>query len=445
MNKEIDFEKFVNTDFCNYSSYANVRQIASYIDGQKNASRKFVHTLMKKNINNFTRVDQLGPIMQIECEYLHGSADGVLVGMAQNFPGSNNLPLIDGRGNFGKKFNHEPAASRYIKARKSKITDLLFNVNDNSSLIQQSFEGTDIEPRYFLPILPLILVNGSEGISSGYSQMILPHNIKDIKKYISNKLNGKSNKKKLKPYFNNFKNNEATTQLDEDSEAWTMFGQFQQIKKGYIKVTELPPGMQLKKYIKILDKLEDTGKIKSYTDLSDNDNYEFDIKLKMDWDKKLNDITRYEYLGLKKKVTQNFTCLDENNRVVVFKNAEELIDKYIEIRTKGYINRKLFLIENLKNKINYNVSKALFIKGIIDKTIIIAKTKKEIIIKKLDTIDNILKDNNSYEYLLRMPLYSLTTEKIKELAAKVKELKIELKEIKSTSETVMWEKDLKQI
>ncbi len=261
--------EFFNTDFVDYSSYDNLRKIASVIDGFKNSSRKIAHTIIEKGITSELKVSQLNSKMAEFTEYLHGDASSVVVTMAQNFPGTNNIPLLDREGNFGTRFIPEASASRYIYTNGSKEMFNLFSKNDKNILINQSFEGTKIEPMFYLPSLPLLFVNGAMGgVSSGFAQDVLPRNPVKIKKYIQDKLENKSRAVKsnsLEPYFEGFK---GTIEQGDHSKHWLIKGIVEKISIIKVKITELPVGISLKKYIKVLDSLEDQGKIKSYKEIT---------------------------------------------------------------------------------------------------------------------------------------------------------------------------------
>ncbi len=164
---------FFENDYVDQASYDNLRKIASLVDGQKNSSRKIIYTILEKNIKDEIKVSQLGSKVAEFAEYLHGNLDGVIVNLAQNFPGTNNIPLLTREGNFGTRFAQEASASRYIYTYGSKEFFQLFNKNDNAILVKQYFEGEQIEPMFYLPTLPLLLINGSEGVSSGFAQKIL--------------------------------------------------------------------------------------------------------------------------------------------------------------------------------------------------------------------------------------------------------------------------------
>ena len=87
----------------------------------------------------------------------------------------------------------------------------------------------------------------------------------------------------------------------------------------------------------------------------------------------------------------------------------------------------------------------MFIKGVTQNEIIISKKKKDEIIKQLEKIQGIIKVNDSFDYLLKLPLYSLTSEKILELEKQLKETKDYLKELKETTSEILWTKDIEEL
>ena len=181
--------EFFNREYCNWASYDNLRKIASFVDGQKNAARKVLWYTLQKNQKNEIKVSQLDSKVAESEEYLHGSMAGVVVNLAKDYPGSNNINLMYPEGNFGTRLIPEASAPRYIYTYGTKAFFEMFNKQDDAILNSQSFEGKDIEPVFMLPKLPVLLINGSEGVTSGYAQKILPRNPKDIQKYISYYLN----------------------------------------------------------------------------------------------------------------------------------------------------------------------------------------------------------------------------------------------------------------
>ena len=169
-------EDFLNTKLVNYASYDNLRKIASCVDGLKNAARKVLYTVHDKKIKEKIKVLQLANKCAEYSDYLHGDLSGVVVTLGQDFSGTNNLPLIEKSGSFGTRSVNESAAPRYIFANGSKDFFKIFKYEDDDILIKQEFEGFQIEPKFYLPVLPMILINGSEGVSSGFAQKILGRN-----------------------------------------------------------------------------------------------------------------------------------------------------------------------------------------------------------------------------------------------------------------------------
>lgn len=376
------------------------------------------------------------------CQYLHGGAQGVIVTMAQNYTGTNNLPVLTREGNFGTRFSPEASAPRYIYTMKEKYTDKLFLKADNDILIGQEFEGDKIEPRFFVPTLPLLLINGSEGISSGFAQKILARNPVEIQKYIENKINSNNKQIDLKPFFNGFA---GTIEQAEESNKWFIKGAFRRKNLTSIEIVELPVGYNLKSYIKVLDKLEDDKVIRSYKDLSDGDTFHFVVNIESKALKAWSDDTVLDKMKLIKKVSENYTCMDENNKIRVFGSATEILDAFIDIRLEYFTKRKTSQLASIKNSLRILASKYIFINSVIQGKIEVNNKKKQEITEQIEQVENIRPSEGSFDFLLRMPIYSLTEEKVQELLKAIQEGKAEYGVVSKTDETAMWNNDLKAL
>jgi len=432
--------KFLNMDVVDFANYSTVRAIASYLDGLKNSHRKVIHFIKDVPSNKEKRLFNLSGEIMTATEYLHGDISGSVVTLAQNFTGSNNISLLKREGNFGSRFTPEASATRYIYTTKEDYFDDIFLPIDNNILIEQEFEGKKIEPRFFLPSVPLILVNGSEGIATGFAQKILPRNTQTIKQYIKNYLNAEKTPD-LKPSFNGFK---GTIEKGENKNQWIVKGEFIRKTKTEIIITEIPIGYNLSSYTKVLDKLEDDKIIKTYEDLSENDEFKFKIKTDMKFSS-YSDEEILDKLKLKKKITENFTVIDENNRVRVFNNAEELIQSYIDIKIHYTNKRKEYLINKIKDDLHILASKYIFVDNVIKGNIIVNNKKKTEIEEQLEKYEKIIKKDDAYDYLLRMPIYTLTEEKVQDLHNSIIQKKKDLDSIKSKSEKDLWLNDLEKI
>lgn len=433
--------EFFKKEYVDQASYDNLRKIASLVDGQKNASRKIIYTILEKNIKEKIKVSQLNSKAAEFAEYLHGSMDNVIVNLAQDFTGTNNMPLLHKKGNFGTRFTQEASASRYIYTFGSDNLFNLFNKNDTKVLLNQYFEGYQIEPMFYVPNLPVLLLNGSEGVSSGFAQKILPRNPKDIKEFISSFLKSKK-LPELKPWYSGFK---GTIEQGENNKQWLIKGKISRVNKTKILIEELPIGYDLKTYIGILDDLEDKKYFNSYVDKSEDDIFKFEINFTAKYLDEVSEDELLNKLKLIKKVSENYTCIDENNKIKVFENVNDILANYISVKLQYLQKRKDFQVQELENNIKLDYSRYTFIKNIVDGNLIINKRKKSDIEKDLDVIVNILKKDSSYDYLLNMNILSLTEERLDRLLNDIKTKKAELDKLKTTDIKDIWLAEIKAI
>jgi DNA gyrase/topoisomerase IV subunit A len=427
--------EFFNNDYVNYASYDNLRKIASVVDGQKNASRKILYTILEKNIRTEIKVSQLGSKVAEFSEYLHGNLDGVIVGLAQDYAGTNNIPLLVREGNFGTRFAHDASAARYIYTNGSKEFFELFNKDDVPVLKSQYFEGHQIEPMFYVPNLPILLINGSEGVSSGFAQKIIPRDKEKIKNYIKGFLSGSKSRYKFEPFYEGFK---GTVEQGDNPAQWLIKGIVKKIGVNKVEISEVPVGYNLKGYINVLDDLEDKKIIQSYRDKSEDDNFKFQVNISS---KSLKDLSEEQLLiklKLVKKITENYTVIDENNKIKVYDSAKDILDHYIKVKLDYMAKRKIFQSEKIEASIVLDFSKYTFIKLIVDEELKINKRKKDQIVADLSKVVNIIKRDDSYDYLLNMPIHSLTKERMDKLLQDIKDKQASLRLLKKTKPQDMW-------
>lgn len=426
-------EDFFKNEYIDFSVYDNVRKLGNYVDGQKNAMRKILHTVLQQNIDKFVKVSNLGPKVQDYAQYLHGSLEGTVVNMTANYVGSgNNLPLLEGDGNFGSTFIPEAAATRYIFARMNPILKQLFIKDDYVSLINQNFEGVKIEPRYYVPTLPIIAINGSEGVSIGFAQKILPRNPAEILKWVKQRTEGKKLTANLTPYWEGMK---CTVTQGDSPLQWIITGSFVRTTKHRLRVTALPIGYTLSQYLAILDKLVEDKVIKDYSDLSDNDLFEFELHVDSAFSARPDEWI-LDKLKLIKKITENFTCIDEDNKIVVFESLKHLLDSWYAVRMRFNALRRLHILKTMQDDMDYTEARSAFIKGVVEDKIEIKNTAEAKIVKQAEAYNSIL--TGRVEKFLNLPMRSLTKEEIAKLDKRVAELKLEIIEYtKLTAENIL--------
>jgi DNA topoisomerase-2 len=434
---------FLTDEYVQFAAYDTRRKIASQVDGLKISARKVVHTVIKQNINQPKKVSQLASKVAEETQYLHGEASlgGVIVGQAQDFTGTNNINLLKPEGNFGNRAIPAAAATRYIFTCKTNIIDVLFRKEDRELVPRQVFEGDVIEPRFFMPTIPLLLVNGSDAVATGFAQKILPRNPEQIIKYLKSHLAGKKPRIKMLPYYKGF----GGDIIETGPRSFRIDGKFQRVSLNQILITEVPVRFDLETYTKHLEKLEEKKIIQDFTDLSTDETFKFEVKVPREFSKNKTDEQIQQIFKLSTNVTENLTCNDENWNIVVHENVDSIMKSFIDIKLRYMQLRKDYLLDQMKDDLYDMSSKYLFIKGVVTGTIDINRKTYDQIAKQLDKIDGIRKVDDSYEYLLRMAISSLTKEKYVQLQEKIKAMKESFKELKGKTIQELWLSDIEEL
>ena len=449
MDNNYSVSDFFINDLPSYAAYDGTRKIAQVWDGLKISMRKIIFTLQNKYPKEFVKTENLANTCAAYTNYLHGAANlgGVCDTMAQSFVGANNYPLITGNsGGFGTRIRPVCSANRYTRVSLSEITKHLFLDADTKILEQQFFEGDYIEPKYFMPVFPVLFLNGSTGMSTAYAHNIFPRNPHEVISYIKKRLAGVDKPRlELAPWFRRYN---GSIRKNNDTGFYECVGVIEQNNTTTYAIREIPIGMEYDKYIEYLDKLCDDKVIVDYDDKCDTkkDNILFIVKTTREFTKKHNDLESLnKVFKLVKSLPENFTCIDENNRAKSFKTVQDILDNFIDIRLKFYQKRKDYILETLREKLVQMASKYYFIKAVVDESIVVSKKTKQDVIAQIEKIEKIKPINGSYDPLLAMQISSLTKEKMEELRKLIEEGKEEFKKAKSTSIEDMWLNDLHEL
>ena len=445
--KAINIEDFLDDFYSQSALYQSFRSISNFVDGLRPSSRKVVYTLRKQNSAELSKVSRLAASVSSETEYLHGEASlqNVIINMAQDFTGSNNVNLLHPSGNFGTRFVPTPAAARYIFTRKTEDFDFLFDRRDDATLEEQEFEGTKIEPKFYVPVLPVIALNGAEGIGTGFAQKILPRQKEDISKFIEDRLEGRS-PSVPKPWFRGFT---GTVEQGEAENQWITCGVFEKTSKTTLRITELPIGYTLSAFVEVLEKLVENKVIKSYTDRSEDDQFDFEVRVWMEFFEKNNtDHKIRRALGLEKSMKENFTCIDQYNKIREFGSITEILDAFIEVRKEFYEKRRQHMLEVLGRESSFLLSKIEFIEAILGDELRVNNRAKKTILEDLERLRgtrSIIPDSEgSFDYLLRLPIWSLTLERIQELRKEYASRQQKIAFLEKAEITDLWKADLKR-
>jgi len=435
---------FFDKEYLEYAKYVvENRAIPSCIDGLKPTQRKVVYIankIWKTGNEKPMKLFQLAGRVAAEAFYHHGntSLESSMVGMAQKF--KNSLPLLEGIGQFGSLRSPSAGAPRYISAKLHPNFRLLYQ--DFDLLENKIEEGEKIEPAFFLPIVPTVILNGTSGIAVGFATNILNRNPKDVVDACISTLNNKK-MKVLAPWIQEFK---GTFIRDlENPKTWKIKGQYQIINTTTVKITAIPPNYTYERYEEILNLLQEKGIITSYDDNS-SETIEYILKFRRSV---LNSLVSSEgklerTLRLNTQETENLTTLDENGKLKIFDKAEDIVKHFVDVRLGWYQTRKDYLIDKTEKQLSLVTNKARFIKDIIDSKLKINNVPKEKIVTYLKTnaYDTV---HGSYDYLLSMAIHSLTKERYEKLLLEKEGCIIALKTLKATDPKEMYLTDLKKL
>ena len=466
--KIVSYEEFINRELIHFSKYDCDRSIPNLMDGLKISQRKILFAAFKRKLTTEVKIAQFSGYVSEHSGYHHGEAslNAAIIGMAQNFVGSNNINLFLPNGQFGTRLQggKDSASERYIFTLLNKITRTLFQNTDDNILQYLNDDGLSVEPIYYAPIIPMILVNGSKGIGTGVSTDIMCYNPLQIIDYLQNKLIYIEDDIDFIPYYEGF--NGTITKISDDKVL--IKGIYEKIAIDKIRVTELPVGYWTEDFKELIEYWINPGEdkdknkippiIKDYEDMSKDTNVDFTIIFVKG---KLEEIEKskgdYGCNGLEKllklyttNTTTNMHLFDANDTLQKYEKVSDIIDSYYDVRLKLYKTRKDYMITSLEKVLIRLTNRAKYIKENLDGTIDLRKKKKEQVIEMLESKDYDkmvdAEDNEpSYKYLIKMPMDSVTEENVERLNKERGDKEAELEIIKNTTINKMWLNELDEL
>ena len=462
-HETISFEDFVHKEMIHFSKYDCERSIPNMMDGLKISLRKILFSAFKKKINSEIKVAQFSGYVSEHSGYHHGEAslNGAIVGMAQDYVGSNNINLLMPNGQFGTRLagGKDSASERYIFTEMNPLTRYIYRDTDDKILDYLDDDGMSVEPIFYAPIIPMVLVNGSKGIGTGFSTDIMCYEPVKIIEYIKNKLSSIENTEKLMPYYENFKG--SISSISESK--YLIKGCYEKINSTTIRITELPVGTWTDDYKKFIEDLIDgvkkggkkVKKIKDYNDMSTDKTV--DITITMANSNVIDDLESeqcdYGCNGLEKyfklyttNSTSNMHMFNHEEKLRLYKNAEEIIDEYFDVRLSMYNKRKEYLIKILEKEMILLSNKAKYIMEVLEGTIDLRKKKKEEITALLKSKNyDVIDDDEDYKYLIKMPMDSVSEENVSKLINDHENKNKELKLMKDLTIQKMWLNELEEL
>jgi DNA gyrase subunit A len=403
----VSLTEVVKEEYRNYQIYTLMDRAIPYLqDGLKPGQRRILFTLWKNQSKGLMKVSSATGLVLTLHPHGPASVESAIVNMAQDYTFSNNYPLIDKKGYFGERMETAPAASRYIECKLGKVADFLLFDDMNQVDMVPNYDEKVMEPVCLLPKLPIMLLNGAEGIGTGFSSVIPSFHHSDlINSIIQFVETGKA--KKLRSYVHNYKN-----KIETDEKGRLVFGMKFEELHGSIYITEIPRGYDATKIYRYLTKYIDEDYIKDFIDSSVNNDIKIELIFKKGQQPKLKDVI--EKMGQNSTMVPNYTLISERG-VRIFSAPEEIIEIFGAKRLEVVKRRYELMVEDLERKIRQNNEIIRFIK---DKEYEIAtksanrKTYVEYLDKKKFTFA---------EYLADMPIYRMTKEEVEKRMLMVKD------------------------
>ena len=445
----VGYSTYVNNELIHFSVYNLERAIPSICDGFKKSIRKIMYCCFKRKLHNEIKVAQLSGYVSEHGAYHHGEASlqEAIIGMAQNYVGSNNVNLLMPNGQFGTRIagGKDNASPRYIFTCLNPIVKHIFKEDDFDVLTYLDDDGTMIEPEYYVPVIPTVLVNGAIGIGTGFSTNIPCYDPKEIINNLKRMLNGEEPLDMI-PWYKGFTGDIT----DKESR-----GKYRKISGTKVEVTELPIQVwtedfknhldgYIDKHPKILKDYES-----HYTETSVKFILQFQSSTVLDDLLKETDGTNkfekdFKMISTRAVNTNNMHLFDKNGIITKYANVSEILKEFYDVRLEYYVKRKEHKLNQYEKELLNLDSRIKFIMSIIDGKLKVANGKKEDILNFLEK-NKFPKMNDKYDYLINMPVYNLTYEKKEELLKEFNNKDSQYEMYKKKTIENLWMDDLSEL
>ncbi|XP_071645421.1 DNA topoisomerase 2 isoform X2 [Temnothorax longispinosus] len=476
----VTFSDFINVELVLYSNYDNVRSIPNMMDGFKPGQRKVLFTCLKRNDKREVKVAQLAGSVAEHSAYHHGETSlmATIINLAQNFVGSNNINLLQPIGQFGTRLagGKDAASPRYIFTMLSPLARYIFHKHDDPLLKHEYDDNQRIEPVYYIPVIPMILVNGADGIGTGWMTKIPNYNPREIIENIHRMMDG-ADPKPMIPYYKNFK---GVVESCGDYR-YVISGEISIIGPDKVEITELPIGTWTQAYKETVLEPMLHGTDKTPAIITDYKEYNTDTAVHFIVMMNRDKLVELEKDGLHKvfklQTTTSITSMcafDENQCLNKYDSVVQILKVFYKVRLEAYHKRKNYLEGALQAEAEKLTNQARFILEKCDGTLVIENKKKKDMIAELvrskydsdplvawklsqdreqvleEAVENdeeaaptanaIEKEN--FDYLLGMTMWSLTKEKKDDLLRQRDEKIAELKRLQARTPMSLWKEDL---
>ena len=419
--QEYPISHVAKNEWLSFAKYTvEARAIPNMIDGMKPVQRFYLYSSILNSKRDFKKVSAVSGIIS-DYGYNHGEGSAAGSGQLMAATWNNNICLIEGRGSFGTRLVQEAGAPRYVYTRlHNNFTKYIKDID-----LAPKHEDPEHEPpAFYLPVIPLVLVNGTKGIATGFATNILPHDPESVKAACVEYITTGDIKKSIKIKFPEFS---GTVERDKiETNKYTVYGVYEKRGKTQLTITEVPYGFDRESYVKVLDGLEEDGDIVSYEDQCDKTGFKFEVKLKQNTSANWNDMKIISKFKLSKPMSQNLTVIDQNGKLREYTDARQVVKDFCDYRM-GVLQQRIDLRKDESRELcRWLNVKMQFIQAVLDNKIEFKNKKKNDVAQRIYEETDALNDND-VDRLLRINILSLTDEMVKDLAKEIKAAEKELK------------------
>lgn len=454
--KRCTFDSYLDRELVQFSIADLKRSIPHLMDGFKPSQRKVLYCCLKRKLSSEIKVSQLAGYVSEHSAYHHGevSLQNTIINMAQDYIGSNNIPLLVPSGQFGTRImgGKDHSSPRYIFTKLQSYTTDFFQESDSSILKQLEDDGMKIEPEWYAPPLPLILINGADGIGTGWSTKIPCHNPMDVIRCVEECMEDETAVlPPLKPWYQGFEG--TIVEKDDKETQYLTKGILRPLKKkDTVEILELPIGTWTEDYKEWLESAASDSKksgIKSFKNNSTESKVHFTVTFQSDSKAKVVKNWKNQdmegVMDCLKLVTtlsyKNMNAFSVDGSIRKYDHPHDIIREFVKVRKMVYEKRRQKLLAVLREKSKQLMEKMRFLTLVIEGKIELRNTPK----KELEETLAAHSFKAPFDPYLTMPLWSITKEKVDALKKESDGALRDYKILNKKTGTDLWREDISSI